>query len=131
GLLTFSDRILSFVRARSGQAHFDACRDRLYTLEPQAVSPDFDELASFIRLRLRKRALLIFLTALDDPLLAESFCGCVDVICRQHLVLVDMLRPANASPLFGDTEVSNLDDIYRKLGGHLQWRNLRELAKLL
>ena len=33
------------------------------------MTPDFDELASFIRLRLRKRALLIVLTALDDPML--------------------------------------------------------------
>ena len=60
GLIVFSDRVLDFVRARSGQAHFDACRDRLYTVQPQDVSPDFEEVCTFIRLRLRKRALLIF-----------------------------------------------------------------------
>src|SRR5207237_5864170 len=93
GLVTFSDRVLSFVRARSGQAHYDACRDRLYTLPPQSVTPDFDDLTSFIRLRLRKRALLIFLTALDDPMLAESFAKAMELICRQHLILVNMLQP--------------------------------------
>ena len=86
GLITFSDRVLSFVRAKSGQAHYDACRDRLYTLHPQSVTPDFDELCSFIRLRLRKRALLIFLTALDDPMLAESFAKASELISRQHLI---------------------------------------------
>ena len=130
GLLTFSDRVLSFVRAKSGQSHYDACRDRLYALQPQTVSPDFDELCSFIRLHLRKRALLIFLTALDDPLLAESFSRSVELICRQHLVLVNMLAPAGAQPLFTDS-AAGIDDIYRQLGGHLRWRQLRELEIVL
>ena len=131
GLLTFSDRVLSFVRAKSGQAHYDACRDRLYTLQPQAVTPDFDELASFIRLRLRKRALLIFLTALDDPMLAEGFVKSVELICGQHLILVNMLQPAGAAPIFSDSAVREVSEIYRQLGGHLRWHDLRELEKVL
>jgi uncharacterized protein (DUF58 family) len=131
GLLTFSDRVLSFVRAKSGQSHYDACRDRLYTLQPHAVTPDFDELAAFIRLRLRKRALLIFLTALDDPMLAESFVKSVELICGQHLILVDILAPAGAAPIFGDPQVKDVGDIYRQLGGHLRWHDLRELEKVL
>jgi uncharacterized protein (DUF58 family) len=131
GLITFSDRVLSFVRAKSGQAHYDACRDRLYTLHPQSVTPDFEELCSFIRLRLRKRALLIFLTALDDPMLADSFAKASELISRQHLILVDMLQPVGANPLFSDENVSNIDDLYRCLGGHLQWSKLRELENVL
>lgn len=131
GLLTFSDRVLSFVRAKSGQAHYDACRDRLYTLQPQNVTPDFDEVCSFIRLRLRKRALLIFLTALDDPMLAESFTKATELLSRQHLILVDMLQPAGAQPLFAAADVAKVDDVYRRLGGHLRWGSLRELEKAL
>ncbi len=132
GLVTYSDRVLSFVRAKSGQAHYDACRDRLYTLQPQGVSPDFEELCSFIRLRLRKRALLIFLTALDDPMLAESFAKATELISRQHLLLVNMVQPAGAEALFsGAAPIGDLDEIYRRLGGHLRWRDLRELSKKL
>ncbi len=131
GLLTFSDRVLSFVRAKSGQAHYDACRDRLYALQPQSVTPDFEELCSFIRLRLRKRALLIFLTSLDDPMLAESFAKASELISRQHLLLVNMLQPAGAQPVFSDPGVNEIDDLYRHLGGHLQWNSLRELEKVL
>jgi uncharacterized protein (DUF58 family) len=131
GLITFSDRVLSFVRAKNGQAHYDACRDRLYTLHPQTVTPDFEELGSFIRLRLRKRALLIFLTALDDPLLAESFAKASELISRQHLLIVDMLQPPGAAPLFSDDGVDKIDDLYQRLGGHLQWHSLRELEKVL
>jgi uncharacterized protein (DUF58 family) len=95
------------------------------------VSPDFDEVCTFIRLRMRRRALLIFLTALDDPVVAESFVRNVDLIRSQHLVLVNMLQPPGVAPLYSTPEVSTIDDLYRDLGGHLQWHNLRELEKVL
>jgi uncharacterized protein (DUF58 family) len=131
GLATFSDKLLGFVRAKSGRAHFNACRDALYGLQPQEVTPDFDELCAFLRLRLRRRALLVFLTSLDDPVLAESFVKNVELIARQHLVLVNMLRPAAAQPLFSDATVRSTDDMAARLGGHIQWQRLLELEKSL
>ena len=131
GLVSFSNKVDDFVRARNGKAHYDVCRDVLYRLEPQEVSPDFDELFSFIRLRLRHRALLIFLTALDDPVLAESFVRNLELIRRQHMVLVNMVRPPGIGRLFSDRRVDSVDDIYLRLGGHLLWHNLRELQKVL
>jgi uncharacterized protein (DUF58 family) len=131
GMLTFSDRVHEFVRARNGQAHYSMCRDALYTLHPQIVTPDHDELFAFIRTRLRRRALLVFLTALDDPLLAESFERHAALVCRQHLVLVNMIQPAGVRPLFSDASVTRVDDLYRELGGHVQWQNLLALAQKL
>lgn len=131
GLITFSDRVLTFLRARNGQAHFDTCRDKLYTLQPQPVTPDFEDLCAFLRTRLNKRALVIFLTALDDPFLAESFVTSTQLIARQHLTLVNMMRPAGVRPMFENTSVQRLDDLYGELGGHLQWEKLRELDRVL
>lgn len=129
GLLTFNDRVLSFVRARNGQAHYDACRDRIYTLQASRVSPDFEELFTFIRLRLRKRALLIFLTALDDPMLSAQFMTASELVSRQHLIVASMIVPSHIQPVFENDEIGSLDDIYRQLGGHMQWQQLRELEK--
>ena len=131
GLITFSDSVGKFVRAKNGKAHYSACRDALYTLQPRIVSPDFDELCTFIRLRLRRRALLIFLTALDDPLLADSFVRNMDIIRGQHLVLVNMLQPPGAVPVFTNPNLATVDELYQHLGGHLQWQRLRELGKVL
>ena len=131
GLLTFTDKVEKFVRAKNGKNHYSTCRDALYTLEPKIVTPDFDELCTFIRLRLRRRALLVFLTALDDPALAENFVRNVDLIRRQHLVLVNMLQMPRVKPLFTDPDVAGRDDLYGQLGGHLQWQKLRELQKIL
>jgi uncharacterized protein (DUF58 family) len=130
-LLTFTDKVEKFVRAKNGDAHYNACRDALYTLEPKIVTPDFDELCTFIRLRLRRRALLIFLTSLDDPAVAESFVRNMELIHRQHLVLVNMVQPPGIQPLFSNPDVANVDDLYRELGGHLRWQKLRELQKIL
>jgi uncharacterized protein (DUF58 family) len=131
GLLTFTDRVETFLRARNGKEHYGACRDALCTLETRNISPDFDEIASFIRTRLRRRALLIFLTSLDDPVLAEGFLRNMSLLAGQHLVLVTMIQPPRAAPLFSGDDVFDLDDLYRHLGGHLQWHNLRELGKVL
>ena len=135
GLAAFSDQVRRFLRAKNGPAHFDACREAIYALEPAAVSPDFEELGAFLRLRLRRRALLVILTSLDDPGLAESFTRAVEGLSRQHLVLVNTLRPAGAVPLFADADagagVRTTDDVYRRLGGHLQWQRLRESGNRL
>ncbi len=131
GVVAFDDKVARFVRAKNGTDHYRRCRDALYTLEAQPVTPDFDEICSFIRLKLSRRALLVFLTSLDDPVLAESFVRNLDIVCRNHLVLVNMLKPAPARPLFVDANVGTVDDLYGKLGGHLLWQSLRELEKVL
>ncbi|MGD8389405.1 MAG: DUF58 domain-containing protein [Desulfobacteraceae bacterium] len=132
GLLTFSDRVERFIRARNGKAHYDACRDAVYTLEARHVSPDFAELFTFIGTRIRRRALLIFLTGLDDPVLSTQFVSHVDLVTRRHLVRVNMLRPASAQPLFSsEQDVYTVNDIYRHLGGHMAWAALMETEKLL
>lgn len=131
GLLTFSDKIETFLRARNGQSHYHACRDALYTLRAREVAPGFDELSTFIRLRMRRRALLLFLTSLDDPVVAESFLRNMDLLCRQHLVLVNMLQPPGVQAIFSNEGVSNANELYGELAGHLRWQQLRELEKVL
>lgn len=131
GLLTFDDQVRNFVKAKNGRAHYNVCRDALYTLRAQSVAPDFTEVFTFIAARIRRRALLIFLTNLDDPVLAESFTSKIDIISRKHLILVNMLKPDGAEPLFADPNVAAVDEIYQKLGGHIVWRHLRETGKLL
>ena len=131
GLLTFTDKVQKFVRAKNGKAHYSTCRDSLFTLQPQIVSPDFDELCTFLRLRLRRRTMLFFLTSLDDPVLAQSFVRNMDLIRRQHLVLVNMIQPPGVEPVFSNPNVTNVDQLYQHLGGHLQWTKLRELETVL
>jgi len=131
GISAFSDRVETFVRARSGKLHYSACRDAINNLRTRPVSPDFEEIATLLRLRLRRRSLVIFLTALDEPVLAEHFERSARLLARRHLVMAASLRPASAKPLFQDAEVESAEDIYRALAGHLAWSKLRELQGAL
>lgn len=130
GLLAFSNQVHRFVPAGNGKAHYAACRDALFSLQPHALSPDFSEVASFLRLRVRRRALVIFLTALDDPILGEGFVRGADLLRRQHLLFAAMIQPQGVVPVF-TSPVENPDDLYVQLGGHMLWNDLRELQKLL
>ncbi len=131
GIGAFDSMVRNFVRAKNGKTHYDSCRDILYTLQPQSVSPDFTEVFTFISTQIRRRALLVFLTSLDDPVLAENFAQHIELICRQHLVIVGMMKPALATPLFSTPTVTSIDDIYQHLGGHMLWGGLREIEKIL
>ncbi len=131
GLCTFSRGVKNFLRANSGKNHFNACREQLFTLEPERVSPDYRELVTFLGNKLHKRALLIILTNLDDPVLAEEFTACMELLNRRHLVVAISANPAFAHPLFEDDEVNEIDDLYRNLAGHLQDQQLKTLARQL
>ena len=126
GLAAFSTQVEAFARARNGKSHYAACRDAIYQIQPRFVPPDFDEVAMFLRLRLQRRALLFFLTSLDDPVLSESFARAMQLLGRRHLVVAAMARPDWAKPLFHDPQVGSPRDIYRQLAGHLGWKKLRE-----
>ena len=95
------------------------------------VNPDFEELGAFIRLRMRRRALLVFLTNLDDPVLAESFLRMVDLIGRHHLVMVMMINPPGVQPIFSNPGVREHEDIYKEIAGHMYWHDLREFERSL
>lgn len=127
GLLTFGDRVWGYRRASNGAGHFNSCRDLMLEVEQQDTTPDFEELFATVRVRLRHRALLVVLTALDDPVLAETFERGVDLVRRQHLVLVQQLRPPGLIPLFAGENPASVDQIYERLAGHLRWHELREL----
>ncbi len=131
GLVSFTDKVEAYVPARNGKSHYGVCRDALYTLQPKTVSPDFDEVCAFLRLRLRRRALIIFLTSLDDPALADSFVRNIELVRRLHLVVVHMIRQPGTAVMFSDPNPGSVDDLYRHLGGHLRWHKLSQLGKAL
>jgi uncharacterized protein (DUF58 family) len=130
GLVTFDAQVRTFLRAASGGAHARACRETLATVEAAPVAPDFDELATFLRTKLRRRALLLFLTELDDPVLADGFTKAAGLLGRQHLVVAHGIRPPAARPLFTE-DAGSVDEVYARLGGHLVWHALEELKGAL
>jgi uncharacterized protein (DUF58 family) len=131
GLIVFSNQPDCFIKAGRGKAHYSACRDTLYTQVPHTVSPDYDELFTFIGTHVRKRALLLFLTNLDDPVLSESFLKAMTAAARQHVIVVNMLRPPDAYPLFSSADIRSSQGIYQHLVGHMVWESLNDTRRRL
>jgi uncharacterized protein (DUF58 family) len=131
GLVTFSDRTHKFVRARNGMDHFRLCREAIYNLQASRVSPDFRDVFTALQLNLRRRALLVFFTSLDDALLAETFEREVSILARRHLVLVNTPQPPGLKPLFTDASSADLDSLYSGLSGQMITNRLRQLSLAL
>jgi uncharacterized protein (DUF58 family) len=132
GFVSFADKVSHFIRGRSGKEHYNRVRDALYTIESKQVAPDFEQLMVDLRQRLTRRALLVMLIDLSDPLTAEQFFEALPLINKQHLVLVNMVRPEKAYPMFSPgTEPDDATEIYENVAGHLQWQELREIGNRL
>jgi len=131
GLVTFSDRTHKFVRAHNGMDHFRLCREAIYNLHASRVSPDFRDVFTNLQLNLRRRALLVFFTSLDDALLAETFEREVPILARRHLVLVNTPQPPGLKPLFTDASSADLDSLYSGLSGQMISNRLRQLSLAL
>ncbi|MFH2047673.1 MAG: DUF58 domain-containing protein [Pseudomonadota bacterium] len=127
GIVLFSDRVSLFIKAKSGKAHYNVCRDSLYNADPNRVTPDFRELFTFAGTRIRKRALMIILTSLDDPVMAEDFIKHIHILSRYHLIMANMIKPAAANSIFSSSDIMSINSIYQDLGGHIVWNRLREL----
>jgi uncharacterized protein (DUF58 family) len=131
GVVSFDSRVKRFIRARGGRGHYNACRDAIYDSEPSSENPDFAELFSFIRVRLRKRALIVVLTNLSDPVLADEFARHVDLVARNHLVLALSIKDPEVAPLFSTGPVGSVGSAYASLAAHLEWTNLQRVRQSL
>jgi len=125
GLLVYDDRVRVFVKAAAGEAHYAACREALHHLCSSAATPDMAEVVRYVRTQLRRRALLVFLTDLTDPVLAEDFGRHVGLLARQHLIFVNQLRSLEVAPLFAGDPVAAAAEIPTRLAGHLRWQELQ------
>ena len=130
GLITFDSKIRSFIPATGGAAAAKACRDAVYTVRPQCVSPDYNALFSFIRAKIPRRSLLFFLTDLSDAIPAEEFQRDIKLLTRKHLCCVQMLTHEGIKPLFTDY-IESKDDLYTSLGGHIKWADLENIKQSL
>jgi uncharacterized protein (DUF58 family) len=131
GLLVHDARVRVFVRAAGGESHYSACREAIHALQPSEDTPDIAEIVRYLRTHLRQRALLFFLTDLTDPVLAEDFARHARLLARQHLVMVNQLRPPGVAPLFSTGEVAESADIYARLAGHARWAECQAIVKTL
>jgi uncharacterized protein (DUF58 family) len=131
GFATFNHRVGCFVKATHATSFDPVFRRALYPLRAAPGSPAYDDICSTLRSRVKRRALIVFFTSLAEPQLAESFMEASRLLAKQHMVVVACPTDAHVQPLFADTDVDELAEVYAKLAGHLLWKKLAEMRASL
>ncbi|MEM9445035.1 MAG: DUF58 domain-containing protein [Verrucomicrobiota bacterium] len=131
GIVTFSDQVENFIRAGHGRATFMACRDALFQVQPKLVAPDYQEVCTQLRTKVRKRSLLVFITSLDDVGVMDQLLAGVQILRSKHLVLICYLQPKKIEPIFAGHAVSSGSEVYERLAGHMAWKQMHEVENKL
>lgn len=126
GLVAFGKQVSRFVRANGGKQHSQVVQNALFDLKTENGPFDLDELFTFLRLRLRRRALLIFLTDLSDAAAAEEFYNHVGMVAAHHYVIVNTIRREGVHPVYGQ-EITKDHSLSDEIAGHVKWEGLRQL----
>lgn len=143
GLVAFAAGVSRAVPSGHGNAHLARCREALAEMRPSAVTADYAALAAYLKAGLRRRSWLLILTALGEPGQDEELLRVLQSVRAAHAVTVLGLLPPETEPLpfavrrpgagtaaaGGGPPAASLDDIYRRLAGHREYRRLRELRR--
>lgn len=104
GLMTFSDRVETYVSPRQGRRQFYRLLEQLYRVDPQPVESDFRKAFAYLGVKHRKRALVVVFTELTGGFGVEALVESVTRLSRQSLPLVvtisdpDILEAAEQVP---------------------------------
>ncbi|HAF19531.1 MAG TPA: hypothetical protein DCK96_07240 [Chloroflexi bacterium] len=88
GLMTFDDRVTSFIKPERGSAQLRRITEELYAVKPDYVEPDFGHAFTHLSLRLGRRSMVVILTDLQDPEASKELVAHCLRLAARHLVLV-------------------------------------------
>lgn len=115
GMITFANKITGFYPPGKGKAHFGKIRNMLYDLHPIMVTPDFESLFIFIRRNIKKRSLILILTNMEDPGIANNLFEDIRIINHIHLITICTFDRFEKNLLFTGEPANKLMDIYKRL----------------
>jgi len=92
GLLTFADRVKSFLPPSKGHGQTRRLVEELYNIEAELVEPDYRGAFGYMRNRARKRALVAVFTDLVDAEVSGQLLAYLGALAPHHLPLVVTVR---------------------------------------
>ncbi len=99
GLISFSDKIGSFIMAKSKPSQMQAISEALYDQDVRLRETDYLRLYKNIKLRIKKRSLLILFTNFDSLVSLNRQIKSLKAISRNHLLV---------TVIFDNTAINNM-----------------------
>jgi len=95
GLMTFDDRVTSFIKPERGTSQLRRITEALYAIKAESVEPDFGHALTQLSLRLGRRSMVVILTDVQDPEASrELVAHCLRLAARHLVLVVAMSDPA-------------------------------------
>jgi len=88
GLMTFDDRVTSFIKPERGTIQLRRITEALYAIRPDYVEPDFGHAMTHLALRVGRRSMIVMLTDVQDPEASRELVAHALRLAARHLVLV-------------------------------------------
>jgi len=88
GLMTFDDRVTSFIKPERGSMQLRRITEALYAIKAEYVEPDFGHAFTHLSLRLGRRSMVVVLTDLQDLEASKELVAHSLRLAARHLVLV-------------------------------------------
>jgi uncharacterized protein (DUF58 family) len=95
GLMTFDDRVKTFIKPERGSVQLQRITEALYAVRPDYVEPDFGHAMTHLALRVGRRSMIVVLTDVQDPQASrELVAHCLRLAARHLVLVVAMSDPA-------------------------------------
>jgi uncharacterized protein (DUF58 family) len=95
GLMTFDDRVSSFIKPDRGSAQLRRISETLYAIRSDYVEPDYGHALTHLSLRVSRRSMVVILTDVQDPEASrELVAHCLRLAARHLVLVVAMSDPA-------------------------------------
>ncbi len=88
GLMTFDDRVTSFIKPERGSVQLHRLTEALYAIRASYVEPDFGHALTHLALRVSRRSMVVILTDVQDPNASRELVAHCLRLAARHLVLV-------------------------------------------
>lgn len=111
GILTFADRVISFVPPKRTRNQLQSILEGTLSLQPDMVEPRYEEAFLWLRSRVRRRSLVVIFTDLLDATASENLLEAVSLLRPYHLPLCVTIRESEWDDLLGRSP-SGAQEVY-------------------
>lgn len=101
GLLTFADRVETYLTPRQGKGQFYRMLELLYAVESQPVEPDYGRALAYLAVKQKKRALIVCFTDLAGGVASNALLAGLSPLQSRHLPLCVTLNDPGILALAG------------------------------
>lgn len=113
GIITFSEKIGSFLKAEKKASQMQAILDVLYNQKTRYLESDYERLYSLLKTKVTQRSLVILFTNFESLSSMHRQLPYLKKVASQHLLLVIFFENTELKALL-ESEVENTEQVYTK-----------------